>query len=273
MINKDRQESADPRFAIWIGATVVLFVVAVAVGFVWLPSITGGPGQTDFWGAFCRAVGLSGGGTRVSMLVPGQSASNVAWTVTTRRNLMQGNAVRGGALATTCNNCHGANGVSADAAFPNISGQSVAAIYKQLEDFKSGKRNPEVMGVYVSPLSEQDLLDIAAHFASLPNPYAAAVRNPDSADSAAWHLIEVGNPERGLAPCAACHGPLGITFGAPGLQGQQRAYLIQQMQALAAGSRHNDISQQMRSVARQLTGSEIAMLAAYYSNAVGFAAR
>lgn len=273
MINNDRQESADPRFATWIGTTVLLFIVAVAVGFIWLPSFQGAPGQTDFWGAFCRAVGLSSGGARGSMLVTGQSASNVAWTVATRRQLTQGNAVRGGAIATTCNNCHGTNGVSADAAFPNLAGQTMAAIYKQLEDFKSGKRNAEVMGVYVSQLSQQDLLDLAAHFASLPNPYAAAVRNPDSADSAAWHLIEVGNPERGLAPCAACHGPIGITFGAPGLQGQQRAYLIQQMQALAAGSRHNDISQQMRSVARQLTGGEIAMLAAYYSNVVGFAAR
>ena len=69
-----------------------------------------------------------------------------------------------------------------------------------------------------------------------------------------------------IASCAACHGPLGLTFGAPGLVGQQRAYLEQQMQALRSGSRHNDISEEMRSVARQLTEEEIAMLAAYYSS-------
>jgi cytochrome c553 len=179
---------------------------------------------------------------------------------------MQGNAIRGADLATTCNNCHGTNGISADAIFPNLVGQSVAAIYKQLEDFKSGKRNAEVMGVYVAQLSQQDMLDLAAHFASLPNPYASTASSRDSADTAAQHLIEVGNPLRNLAPCAACHGPIGLTFGAPGLQGQQRAYLEQQLQALAAGRRRNDISEQMRSVARQLTGSEIAMLAAFYSN-------
>ena len=77
---------------------------------------------------------------------------------------------------TACNNCHGANGISADAAFPNLAGQSAAAIYKQLEDFKSGKRNPAVMGVYVSPLSEQDMLDLAAHYASLPNPVRRGLR-------------------------------------------------------------------------------------------------
>jgi cytochrome c553 len=58
---------------------------------------------------------------------------------------------------------------------------------------------------------------------------------------------------------------MGFTVGAPGLEGQQRAYLEQQLQALKAGTRHNDISEQMRSVARQLTGDEIVMLAAYYA--------
>jgi len=81
--------------------------------------------------------------------------------------LTQGNAVRGAAMATTFDNCHGANSVSGDAAFPNLVGQSVAAIYKQLEDYKSAKRNAAVMGGYVSPLSEQDMLDLATHFASL----------------------------------------------------------------------------------------------------------
>ena len=60
--------------------------------------------------------------------------------------LTQGNAVRGAAMATTCDNCHGANSVSGDAAFPNLVGQSVAAIYKQLEDYKSAKRNAAVDG-------------------------------------------------------------------------------------------------------------------------------
>ena len=47
----------------------------------------------------------------------------------------------------------------------------------------------------------------------------------------------------------------------------------QQMQAFKAGNRHNDISEQMRSVARQLTGEEIAMLAAYYSSFAGSTSR
>ena len=265
MMSDDRQGSPDRRFTAWIGATAVLFLFAVAVGFIWLPSAQRVPSDLNFWGAICRAVGLPYGRAQSAVFPGAEPASIVAWTAATRMQLTQGDAVRGAALATTCNNCHGTTGVSTDAAFPNLVGQSVAAIYKQLEDFKSGKRNTAVMGVYVSNLSEQDMLDLATHFALLPNPFAAMKNTVDSVDSAALHLVQVGSPLRGIAPCASCHGPLGLTQGAPGLRGQQRAYLEQQMQAFAAGTRHNDINEQMRSVARQLTNQEIALLAANYS--------
>jgi cytochrome c553 len=173
--------------------------------------------------------------------------------------------VRGAALATACNNCHGTNGVSNDAAIPNLAGQSVAAIYKQLADFKERRRSAAVMGVYVDPLSRVAMVDLAAYYASLPNPFIGATTESASAYPVAHQLVELGSPMRSVASCAACHGPLSLTFGAPNLQGQQRAYLVQQMQALQSGGRHNDISEQMRSVARQLTEAEIAALGAYYS--------
>ena len=259
----------DPRFAAWIGGTVVLFVIAGVVGFAWLPSAQPGAGALDLWTVICRAVGLPIASAKASMSGAGQPASDVAWTTATRASLARGDAARGAAIASACNNCHGANGISADAAFPNLAGQSVAALYKQLEDYKSGKRDPAVMGVFVAPLSQQQLLDLATHFAALPNPFAVAAAMPGSTDTAARNLIEVGSPMRSIASCAACHGPLGVTTGAPELRGQQRAYLDQQMQAFKAANRHNDISEQMRSVARQLTGEEIAMLAAYYSSFAG----
>jgi cytochrome c553 len=270
MTSDDRQGARDSRFAVWIGGTLVLFVVAGVVGFVWLPSAQPGASAQDLWTIICRAVGLPIGNTQASMSGAGQPASDVAWTTATRGLLARGDAARGAAIATTCNNCHGANGLSADAAFPNLAGQSVAALYKQLEDYKSGKRDPAVMGVFVAPLSQQQLLDLATHFASLPNPFAVAATMPGSSDAGARNLIEVGSPMRSIASCAACHGPLGVTTGAPELRGQQRAYLEQQMQAFKSGTRHNDISAQMRSVARQLTGGEIAMLAAYYASFAGF---
>ena len=91
------------------------------------------------------------------------------------------------------------------------------------------------MGVFVSPLSEQGLLDLAAHYALLPNPGGDNLNAQSSANTVARRLIEVGDPLRGIAPCASCHGPVGNTPGAPGLGGQQRAYLELQMQSFKDG--------------------------------------
>jgi cytochrome c553 len=272
-MSKNLPSRNDPRFAVWIGATGVLFFLALAVGFVWLPSAQPGAAGLDLWSAICRAVGLPSAVPKFGTQVTGQPASQVAWTVETRRKLAQGDAVAGAAAAPACNNCHGQDGVSSDAIIPNLAGQSVAAIYKQLEDFKGGRRNPAVMGVYVSPLSEQNLLDLAAHFARLPPSGDAALATQRSASPTARHLVEVGDPLRGIAPCASCHGPVGSSPGSPGLRGQQRAYLELQLQSFKDGLRRNDISEQMRSVARQLTNDEIAMLAAYYSGSAGTAGR
>jgi cytochrome c553 len=273
MINGDQPSPHDSRFAVWIGTTAGLFFLALAVGFIWFPSVQRDADGLDLWSAICRAIGLPNGNARVSQPVTGQPASTVAWTTATRRRLAQGNSAVGATIAQGCNNCHGTDGISADAAIPNLAGQSAAAIYKQLEDFRSGKRNAAVMGVYVSPLSEQSLLDLAAYYASLPSPMGDTSRVQSSANMVARRLIEVGDPLRGIAPCAACHGPLGVTLGAPGLRGQQRAYLELQMQSFKDGNRRNDISEQMRSVARQLTSADIAMLAAYYSGVADVSGR
>jgi cytochrome c553 len=264
MTNGDQPR--DSRFANWIGVTMGLFFLALAVGFIWLPSAQRGAEGLDLWSAICRAVGLPNGNAPVSAPIAGQPASTVAWTTETRRKLAHGDTKAGARIATTCNNCHGAGGVSSDAIIPNLAGQSPAAIYKQLEDFRSGKRYAAVMGVYVSPLSEQDLLDLAAYYAALPDPTGNPFNTQNASNTVMRHLIEVGDPLRGIAPCASCHGPLGITPGAPGLRGQQRAYLELQMQLFKDGKRRNDISKQMRSVASQLTSGEIAMLADYYWN-------
>lgn len=266
MTKGEQPSPHDSRFAMWIGATVGLFFLALAVGFVWLPSAQRGADGLDLWSAICRAVGLPTGNAPVSPPISGQPASMVAWTTETRRNLAGGNSNAGVGIAQPCNGCHGTGGISSDAIIPNLAGQSAAAIYKQLADFKTRKRDAAVMGVYVSPLSERNLLDLAAHYASLPNPAGDASGPQSSSNTAVRRLIEVGDPIRGIAPCASCHGPLGITPGAPGLRGQQRAYLELQMQSFKDGNRRNDISKQMRSVASQLTGEEIAMLAAYYSD-------
>ena len=263
----------DPRFAFaWIGGTVVLFLVAGVVGFVWLPSAQPGAGALDLWTVICRAVGLPIGNSQASVRGAGQPASDVAWTTATRGLLARGDAARGAAHR--------------DAPATTVMGPTASAPTRRSRIWpaKAWPRSTSNSRITRAASATRPswacsslrcrssrLLDLATHFASLPNPFAVAAAMPGSTDAAARSLVEVGSPMRSIASCAACHGPLGVTTGAPELRGQQRAYLEQQMQAFKAGNRHNDISEQMRSVARQLTGEEIAMLAAYYSSFAGAA--
>jgi len=259
----------DRRFAVWIAATAALFVIAAAVGFVWLPAVQAGRSVPDLWGAICSAIGLPTRDAAAASKSVVKPASDVAWTAATRQSLSRGDAARGAALASaSCNNCHGRAGVTDDAIFPNLAGQAATSIYKQLQDFRSGRRDPAVMGVYAAGLTDGDVRDLAAHYASL-SASAPQSGTPGHADPATRRLVEFGDPMRGIAACAACHGPAGYVTAAPPLHGQQRAYLEVQLQAFASGTRHNDIGAQMRGIARALTPQEIASLAAYYASAPG----
>jgi len=87
------------------------------------------------------------------------------------------------------------------------------------------------------------------------------------ASDPAKRLVFAGDPQRGIPPCAACHGPGSFKIGAPALQGQHAAYIERQLAAFAQGSRQNDIYEQMRATARQLTPGEMQALAAFYGRA------
>lgn len=73
----------------------------------------------------------------------------------------------GKAKAVMCSACHGAAGVSAVPTFPNLAGQKELYIVKQLQDFKSGARKDATMNGMAAGLSEDDMANIAAYFASL----------------------------------------------------------------------------------------------------------
>ncbi|WP_371374303.1 c-type cytochrome [Thalassotalea aquiviva] len=73
----------------------------------------------------------------------------------------------GKAAAASCVACHGAEGVSAIPNYPNLAGQKEAYIAKQLSDFKSGARKDPVMSGMAMPLSDADVANLAAYYASL----------------------------------------------------------------------------------------------------------
>jgi len=73
----------------------------------------------------------------------------------------------GKAASAVCAACHGANGISMIPMYPNLAGQKEAYLVKQLKDFKSGARKDPVMSAMAMPLTDADIANVSAYFASL----------------------------------------------------------------------------------------------------------
>jgi cytochrome c553 len=238
--------------------TFAVAVASIVIGFLWFPALQANALGLSWWDAICRAAGITrpAGSAQIANAAAAVPTT-VAWNRETLHAIASGNAERGKALAAGCAGCHGAQGISASDAFPNLAGLPAAVLYKQLDDYRSGKRQNPIMQAMAAPLDDQKTADVAAYFASLP----AGGRNAGETPPA---LVAIGSPLRSIAPCAACHGPLGHKEGAPPLEGQKGAYLKAQLDAFATGARRNDINQQMREVAHALSGTERDSLAEWY---------
>jgi cytochrome c553 len=78
-------------------------------------------------------------------------------------------------------------------------------------------------------------------------------------------IVQIGAPMRNIVHCIACHGGSDRKTAAPLLDGEPESYLKAQLQAFASGTCANDINEQMRTIARQMTPDEINTVAHYYS--------
>jgi cytochrome c553 len=135
------------------------------------------------------------------------------------------------------------------------------AIYKELVDFKTGARASVVMAPLVADLNDRDMRELAAYYAYLPR-----VSGPPPVGDAPPRIVASGAPMRGIAPCRACHGDIASKDGAAWLAGQPFVYLHAQLEAFASGARRNDIGEQMRNVAREMTPAEIDAASRYYAD-------
>jgi cytochrome c553 len=269
------QEAGDlhnpwPRFSWWfIAATVV---VSAVLGFGVLGRYQQNGPELDLWTAICRAVGINSESRAVGAPQPPlRTPTRIAWTASTLEQIASGNAKNGASVALNCVACHGER-EGTSPLFPTLAGMDANVVYKQLDDFRSGKRQSGVMNAIATTLSPQDSADVAAYFAGrgdgLPSiagePFPAAGRSLRQADPAI-RLVFAGDPGRGIPPCGACHGPGGHKLGAPTLNGQHATYIESQLTAFAQGSRQNDINEQMRVIAQQLTADEVHAVALFYS--------
>jgi cytochrome c553 len=243
---------------VWL---VLVTVAAFAVGFAWLPSAHSDFSAQGLWDSICRAAGVpsSWGGQEASAR-PDPRATTVVLTRSMAAAGGQQAVGLGATLALNCSMCHGAQGMSTSDA-PNLSGQYPEVIEKQLQDYKSGRRVSAVMQALSQGLSDQDITDLAAYYASLPKARTA----PTTYDETLPALVRVGDPLRNIAPCIACHGGVDQKLGAPWLEGMPKAYLVAQLRAFARGERRNDTLAQMRNVVNSMTPDEIDSVASFYA--------
>ncbi|WP_024520165.1 c-type cytochrome [Bradyrhizobium sp. Tv2a-2] len=251
----------NPHFTVSVAVTVGLLLVTALVGFIVLPFAQRHETFAGVWDAICSAAGNPRVTQQGEAAPPPAKTSEAVLTSTTLAHPSQQSIGRGATLAQRCAICHGPTGISrADS--PNLAGQYASVIYKQLLDFRSGARTNAVMSPFATNLSDQDIADLAAYYAYLPRlpAYHPEVQLPPT------RIVVYGAPLRGIAPCGACHGSLDNKTGSPWLEGQSAAYIKAQLQAFASGQRHNDISEQMRNIARAMTPDEIEEAANYYAS-------
>ncbi|HME34844.1 MAG TPA: hypothetical protein VKF84_06370 [Candidatus Sulfotelmatobacter sp.] len=264
------------RIAAWLGTLVVLCASTL------LLAGRDSSAQSSAKPASAKPVSAEPVSAKPASATPANSGppvripSNVAWTEETLKIVSDGDAFRGLLLARRCNHCHGEEGFSPVAAFPNLAGMDRLSFWKQMQDFQSGKRGSPVMEPIAQGLSERDSADLAAYFAMLPTAndaqdnraFPQAMRDP-ARTSMAIRLIVFGDGERGIPPCQSCHGPVSYVKGAPPLATQNGDYLEQQLEYFSNGVRSNDINVRMRSIARQLTAEEKTAVSAYYGAGLG----
>lgn len=201
--------------------------------------------------------------------------------------LADSDATAGKTKAAVCGACHGQDGNSPAPNFPKLAGLGEKYLLKQMLDIqawdletdpakkaKTGRAVMEMAGI-TKTLSEQDLADIAAYYASQSTQLSGSQKIEVQTNSGilvdglvlgekTWRS---GNAATSVPACTGCHGPDGkgnVAAGFPRLSGQHPDYIEKQLKAFRNGDRTNDGDQMiMRSVSANLSDAEIKALANY----------
>jgi cytochrome c553 len=169
---------------------------------------------------------------------------------------------KGAAIAAgTCAACHTSDGTRGSAANPILQGQHADYLAKQLAEFKSGKRDSAIMKAMAATLSEADMKNVAAFYASKQAKPGFA-KNKDLA-SVGEKLYRGGAADRMIPACSGCHSPNGAGIPAqyPRIAGQHADYVEAQLVAFRGGARRNNAA--MTGVAAKLSDREIKALSDY----------
>lgn len=169
-----------------------------------------------------------------------------------------GDAVRGEMLGDSCLSCHGSEDYrNADPVYrvPKLGGQKASYLLVALKAYRDGTRREPTMAALAGTLTDQEMADVAAYFASLGNETATASGSPGSSFKAARN-------------CGACHGQNGIGLSPswPTLAGQHEDYLVHALNQYRNGNRQDPV---MESLVSTLSDDTVALLAKYFSSLEG----
>ncbi len=204
-------------------------------------------------------------GFALSLTVASASALASEEKAAPKADAAAGKAVAG----QLCAACHGADGNSTIAVNPKLAGQHPEYIYKQLANFKSKDGKPAervnaVMAGMAAGLSEADMRNVAAYYASQTQTPEKAKGNRDSIELG-QRIWRGGDQSKGLPACSGCHGPAGAGLPAqyPRIAGQHADYTEAQLKAFRVGERANDPAKMMRMIAVKMTDAEIKAVSDY----------
>ena len=139
---------------------------------------------------------------------------------------------KGKELSVSCAACHGDNGISLNPTWPKLAGQNPKYLASQLYEFKKGpegNRNNAVMYGIAMTLSDSDIEDLAAYYASLKSNVGLT---QDKYLDLGRNIYRGGNMEIKIQACISCHGPNGqgnYAAAIPMLSGQHSQYTYQQL--------------------------------------------
>jgi cytochrome c553 len=162
--------------------------------------------------------------------------------------------------AGMCAACHGENGISQTENIPSLAGQQDQFIQWQLVFFRSGSRKNEQMQAIVEQISNEDIRNLGAYFASLPPPKPpASDDNPD--------LSRKGAQAAKGRRCASCHtDSFAGTKAVARIAGQREEYLVKALHEYKSGARSGGAGAAMSDVAYPLSDEEINALAHYLAH-------
>ncbi len=161
--------------------------------------------------------------------------------------------------AQLCVGCHGENGISQTENIPSLAGQQDQFIQWQLVFFRAGTRKNEAMKPIVDQLTNEDIRNLGAYFASLQPAKAPPDNDPD--------LSAKGAQAAAGRRCASCHlDSYAGTKGVARLAGQREEYLVKALHDYKSGQRVGGSQAAMTDVAYPLSDEEITALAHYLAH-------